>query len=229
MKKIFLAMVFGLIHCSLLAVGGLGLQLGQGIFSVDETYPETGIEGVTLTNGAFSGSGNIGGYVYVDLIPFVDVEFDFNAISNRYTISFENDAGSMDPISFLWGSVNTYTTLRRKVAGLSIPFLASAKAHAGLGINSHSTLPVASVSTVEGLLGGDLLNANPSSLDQTLLNYLEDEDNLVKSTGFHVQGALQFKLLMLDTFLMYRHTFAEDVVPGESGFGALNLRLGFGL
>ena len=34
---------------------------------------------------------------------------------------------------------------------------------------------------------------------------------------------------MLDSFLMYRHTFVEDVVPGAKGFGALSLRFGFGL
>jgi hypothetical protein len=79
-------------------------------------------------------------------------------------------------------------------------------------------------------LGGDLTN-NPvtADLETQLLDFLKDEDNFVKSNGFHVQAGLQFKLLMLDSFLMYRHTFVEDVVPGAKGFGALSLRLGFGL
>ena len=228
MKKFFSAMIFWLMPYSLFAVGGLGLQLGQGIFSVDTSSPETNVPGVTLTNGAFDGSINLGGYVYIDLIPFIDVEFDFNMISNTYDIEFQNELGSMPPISFSWGSVNTYTTVRRKVAGLSIPFLAAAKAHAGLGVNSHSTLPVADVDMVKSLLNGNL-EADPSDLDQALLGYLENDDNIVKSSGFHVQAGLQFKLLMLDSFLMYRHTFVEDVVPGAKGFGALSLRFGFGL
>ena len=230
MKKFFSALMFWLMPYSLLAVGGLGLQLGQGIFSVDASSPETNVPGVTLTNGAFDGSINLGGYVYIDLIPFIDVELDFNMIGNTYDIEFQNELGSMPPISFSWGSVNTYTTVRRKVAGLSIPFLAAAKAHAGLGVNSHTTAPVADVNTVKGFLGGDLTN-NPvtADLETQLLDFLNDEDNLVKSNGFHVQAGLQFKLLMLDSFLMYRHTFVEDVVPGAKGFGALSLRLGFGL
>ena len=230
MKKFFSALMFWLMPYSLLAVGGLGLQLGQGIFSVDASSPETNVPGVTLTNGAFDGSINLGGYVYIDLIPFIDVELDFNIIGNTYDIEFQNELGSMPPISFSWGSVNTYTTVRRKVAGLSIPFLASAKAHAGLGVNSHTTAPVADVNTVKGFLGGDLTN-NPvtADLETQLLDFLKDEDNFVKSNGFHVQAGLQFKLLMLDSFLMNRHTFVEDVVPGAKGFGALSLRLGFGL
>ena len=230
MKKFFSALMFWLMPYSLLAVGGLGLQLGQGIFSVNASSPETNVPGVTFTNGAFDGSLNVGGYVYIDLIPFIDVELDFNMIANTYDIEFQNELGSMPPISFSWGSINTYTTVRRKVAGLSIPFLAAAKAHAGLGVNSHTTAPVADVNTVKGFLGGDLTN-NPvtADLETQLLDFLKDEDNFVKSNGFHVQAGLQFKLLMLDSFLMYRHTFVEDVVPGAKGFGALSLRLGFGL
>ena len=61
-------------------------------------------------------------------------------------------------------------------------------------------------------------------------NYLIDflKDNQVKTNGFHIQSGLQFKILMLDTFLFYRHTFAKDVIPGQDHFGSLNLRMGMG-
>ena len=111
---------------------------------------------------------------------------------------------------------------------ISIPFLAAAKLHAGGGINTHLTTPIANVDMVTELLGGDLLNADPSVLDQNLEDYLTNEDNYVESTGVHVQAAFQFKLLMIDTFLVYRYTIADDVVPGSSGFGSVNVRLGMG-
>ena len=180
-------------------------------------------------NGAFDGSGVLGGYVYVDLIPLVDIEFDFNIQGNTYDIEFQNAFGEMPKINFGWVSGNTYTTVRKKIVGLSIPFLAGAQLHGGLGINTHSTMPVADVTTVERLLGGDLLNADPSSLDQALLDYLEDDDNRDDASGFHIQTGLQFKLLMIDTFLIYRHTFVDDVIPGASSFGTLNTRLGLGI
>ena len=229
MKNLISVLLISLVPTSIFAIGGFGLQLGQGSFSVDASSPDTNIPGVTLTNGAFDGSGVLGGYVYVDLIPFVDIEFDFNIQGNTYDIEFQNAFGEMPKINFGWVSGNTYTTVRKKIVGLSIPFLAGAQFHGGLGINTHSTMPVADVKTVERLLGGDLLNADPSSLDKALLNYLEDKENRDDASGFHIQTGLQFKLLMIDTFLIYRHTFADDVIPGASSFGTLNMRLGLGI
>jgi hypothetical protein len=89
------------------------------------------------------------------------------------------------------------------------------------------TTPIANVDMVTELIG-DLLNADPSALDENLEDYLTNKDNYLESTGFHAQAGLQFKLLMIDTFVIYRYTIAKDVVPGSDGFGALNIRLGFG-
>ena len=213
---------------SAFALVGFGLQLGQSMFSVDESFPNTGSDLITLTNGAFENSFNVGGYLYVDAIPFIDLEVDFNASFNGYDIDFENAFGPMPTIPFGWLSTNTYFTARKEIIGFSIPLLAATKVHAGGGINTHMTTPIANVDMVTELLGGDLLNADPSALDQNLEDYLTNEDNYLESTGIHVQAGLQFKILMLDSFLNYRFTIAKDVVPGAKGFGALNLRVGLG-
>tara|TARA_B100000586_G_scaffold112626_1_gene81106 strand:- start:221 stop:925 length:705 start_codon:yes stop_codon:yes gene_type:complete len=211
------------------AIAGFGLQGGNLMFSVDASYPETGSEYITLTNGAFDGAFNIGGYLYLDIIPFIDLEVDFNARGNSYDIDFQNASPvPMPTIPFGWASTCVYYTARKKIVGFSIPFLAATKFHAGGGINTHLTTPIANVDMVTELLGGDLLNADPSALDQNLEDYLTNEDNYVESTGVHVQAALQFKLLMIDTFVVYRYTIADDVVPGSSGFGSVNVRLGMG-
>jgi len=213
---------------SAFALVGFGLQLGQSMFSVDESFPNTGSDLITLTNGAFENSFNVGGYLYVDAIPFIDLEVDFNASFNGYDIDFQNVFGEMPTIPFGWVSTNTYFTARKEIIGFSIPLLAATKVHAGGGINTHMTTPIANKNMVTELLGGDLLNADPSALDQNLEDYLTNEDNYLESTGIHVQAGLQFKILMLDSFLNYRYTIAKDVVPGAKGFGALNLRVGLG-
>ena len=100
--------------------------------------------------------------------------------------------------------------------------------HAGGGVNTHMTTPIANIDMVTELLGGDLLNSSTSSLSDNLEEYLTDKDNYFESTGFHAQAGLQFKLLMVDTFVIYRYTIAKDVVPGSDGFGSLNVRLGLG-
>tara|TARA_Y100001968_G_C19229154_1_gene653594 strand:- start:67 stop:768 length:702 start_codon:yes stop_codon:yes gene_type:complete len=231
--KQFKAIIIGLILTilpfnSAFAIAGFGVQLGQNMFSVDASNPATGSEYITLTNGSFDGAFDAGAYFYLDVIPFIDLEIDLNVRGNSYDIDFQNAAGEMPTIQFGWVSTNTYYTARKKIVGLSIPFLAAAKLHAGGGINTHLTTPITDVDMVTELLGGDLLNASPSSLNQNLEDYLTNKDNYVESSGVHIQAALQFKLLMFDTFLMYRYTIAEDVVPGSSGFGSVNVRLGMG-
>ena len=209
------------------AIAGFGLQVGQGMFSVAESFPETGSPRIILKNGAFDGSSSYGGYLYVDAIPFIDLEVDFNVSGNTYDIDFMNVSGDMPTIPFGWASASTYVTARKKIVGFSIPFLAATKVHAGGGVNTHMTTPIANVDMVTELIG-DLLNADPSALDENLEDYLTNKDNYLESTGIHVQAGLQFKILMLDSFINYRYTIAKDVVPGSSGFGALNLRVGLG-
>ena len=212
---------------SAFALVGFGLQLGQSMFSVDESFPNTGSDLITLTNGAFENSFNFGAYLYVDAIPFIDLEVDFNASFNGYDIDFQNVFGEMPTIPFGWASASTYFTARKKIVGFSIPFLAATKVHAGGGLNTHRTTPIANLDMVKELLGGSLTN-DPSELNKNLEDYLTNEDNYLESTGIHVQAGLQFKILMLDSFLNYRYTIAKDVVPGAKGFGALNLRVGLG-
>ena len=115
----------------------------------------------------------------------------------------------MDPIKCGWLSTDVYFTLRKKVFGLSIPFLAGAKIHAGGGYNTHLTTPVADVDMVKKLLGGTddaLINGDVSGLNKNLEDFLTDKDNYIEASGFHIQVGLQFKLLILDTFLNYRYS-----------------------
>ena len=228
MRNLKIALVIIIITSTgLFAIGGFGLQVGQSSFSVAESSPESGLPDVTLTNSSFDGAFVFGGYLYIDAIPFIDIEVDANVRGNFYDINFENLAGPMDPINFGWVSADVYYTLRKKVVGLSIPFLAGAKLHAGGGFNTHVTTPLADIDMVTELLGEDLSNGDPSEVNDNLKKYLED--NTIDATGIHIQTGLQFKLLMLDTFLNFRYTIVDDVVPDAGGFGSVNFRLGFGI
>ena len=169
---------------SAFALVGFGLQLGQSMFSVDESFPNTGSEYITLTNGAFENSFNVGGYLYVDAIPFIDLEVDFNISFNGYDIDFQNAFGEMPTIPFGWASASTYFTARKEIIGFSIPLLSASKVHAGGGINTHMTTPIANKDMVTELLGGDLLNADPSALDKNLEDYLTNEEIILNQQVF---------------------------------------------
>jgi len=233
MKSLKLLVIAGiLISSNLFAFLGFGLQMGQSMFSVDESNPATGSQYITLTNGSFDGAYAFGGYFYFDALPFVDVEFGLNVRGNTYDISFSNDFGPMDPLEFAWLSTDMYLTLRKSIFSASVPILGGVKIHAGGGFNRHLTTPIASLDMITDLLGGGpdaLLTGNTDNLADNIEDFLTDADNYDEATGIHIQGGIQFKLLVLDTFLNYRYTIADDVVPDGGGFGSLNFRIGFGI
>ncbi len=230
MKNIKLLVIINLfVFTSLFAIGGLGFYGGQGMLTVASTTDENDI--ATVTTGEFSNPMQFGVYLYIDAIPFIDIEVDAQATWSEYTFDFSNTFGGPDgttvgPYDSYWGGVSTYITLRKKLIGFGIPLLGGAKIHAGGGYNMHSFGPLANLKLVEDLMGD--LSAEPEFNEKKLVEFVKD--NKVDINGFHVQAGLQFKLLMLDSFLIYRQTFGgfEDVIDAKS-FGSINLRLGFGI
>ena len=80
---------------------------------------------------------------------------------------------------------------------------------------------------VKGLLptGVDITEeVDTDVLQAELKDYLLD--NLIKSSGFHAQLGLRFKVLVLDTHLTLRYNITEDVYDGSSGFAELQLKVG---
>ena len=232
MKNIKLLVIINLfVFTSLFAIGGLGFYGGQGMLTVASTT-ETDVNNIaTITTGEFSNPMQFGVYLYIDAIPFIDIEVDAQATWSEYTFDFSNTFGGPDgttvgPYDSYWGGVSTYITLRKKLIGFGIPLLGGAKIHAGGGYNMHSFGPLANLNLVEDLMGD--LSAEPEFNEKKLVEFVKD--NKVDINGFHVQAGLQFKLLMLDSFLIYRQTFGgfEDVIDAKS-FGSINLRLGFGI
>ena len=63
---------FGLI----LGIGGFGFQGGQSLLSVNSVLNTEG--GATLKTSEFSNPFSGGGYLYIDLIPFIDLEADIS-------------------------------------------------------------------------------------------------------------------------------------------------------
>ena len=74
---------------------------------------------------------------------------------------------------------------------------------------------------------GDIERESEMIIETNDIKFTLDE-NKISSSGFHIRAGLQLKLLMLDSFLYYRHIFADNIIPGAENFGSLNLRLGLG-
>ena len=231
MKKLILSFLpIFILSSQVFAIAGFGLNLNKSMYSVAESTSLLTVENVevaTITQHEFENGVGIGGYLYIDAIPMVDLDIEGSLIISPYKFSFNNDAlTSIDKQQFGWVDASGYITLQKKLLKLSIPFLAKAKLTAGAGVNSHSSTPMVDQKMMETVMGG-AGNLESGTLDtDELIKYLKD--NKVSSTGFHIQAGLQFKLLMLDSFLFYRQVIADDVIPGAKGFGSLNLRLGMG-
>jgi len=230
MKKIIQTFLpIFILSSQVFAIAGFGLQVGQNMFSVKESSPTINVPYVILKNGAFENPISVGGYLYLDIIPVVDLEVDFNFQGSKYDINFENDLGKMPTLPFAWASADIFYTVRKEIIGIGIPFLAKAKLFAGGGYNTHLSTPIANEKMLTSLCDDDLANCDVTSLDKTLETYMTNKDNYLSSSGFHLQGGLQFKILMLDSFLFYRQVFADKVIPDGKGYGSINLRLGMGL
>ena len=215
------------------AIGGFGAQGTYSLFSVGDSSSAMMVDvmGTMVQVGEFStqgfeNSGGFGGYVYFDAIPFgLALEAEGFASVSPYTFSFKNEVMNLDSAQAGLLSGSYYVTLRKKLFGLGIPFLAKAKLFVGLGANKHVRTPMVSQEMFEAVVsGGDLENGEFET--EALIDYLDE--NRINSDGYHAQAGFQFKILMLDTFLFARYTMADDIIPGSGGFTSYHARIGFG-
>ena len=228
--------LFTLILIGLLAVPmssgfgfiGFGLQVLSEMGSIDggEYSQGSGLTEVTMTRDGFDGAFGFGGYLYLDVIPFIDLDLDFQVAGQEYDFRFANAVGTMDDTPFGWARGSVYLTARKNLLKFGVPILGGIKLQAGGGLNFHASTPLASIDMIEELLGGDLVNGSTSGLQANLEDYLVE--NKIDATGLHFQAGVQIKLLVLDTFLFYRYTMAKDVYADQNGFGSFNIRFGMG-
>ena len=224
---------------SLFGIAGFGLNVISdgtklGAYTSTETDATTGVtatvESFEMEKLPFGG----GGYIFVDFAGWA-LEAEANIAGGEFSFNFGNDLTDAsgnnltEPLNypFAWGRLSTAVTVKKNITDFSIPVLAEVALSAGLGINNHTSTPRPSMEMVKGLLptGVDITEeVNTDVLEAELKDYLED--NLIKSSGFHAQLGLRFKLLVIDTHLTLRYNLTEDVYDGSSGFAELQLKLG---
>ena len=233
--KFFLVITFlAILPSGIFAIAGVGVSGNQSLFSVSSSQSPLLVDnplGDPLEVGSFTHHGfdngfGFGGYLYLDVIPVIDLDVEFNFVGNTYEFSFENPITTIDKEQFGFVSGNTYITIQKSLFDLGIPFLARANLYAGLGGNRHFSTPMINQEMLEAVVAGNDLQTGELD-EEALKDYLVD--NVTDATGFHVQAGLQMSVLTFDVFAYYRHTIAKDVMPGNSSFGSFNVRFGFGI
>ena len=229
LKIIILAIIITLPK-SAFGIAGFGLKgIQDGTKLGASSYTEgTGLSAVTIESYEMENlPAGVGGYLFIDLAGWA-LELEASLVGSKYKFSFLNQINQMENVKFGWARASRAITVKKNIADFSIPFLAKTAFSAGIGINSHSSTPRASVSMVKELLDTDDLTAgfDESSLEDNLIKYLEE--NTIDNSGIHFQLGLRFKILVVDLHLDYRYNISKNVYDGENGFGEIQFKGGLG-
>jgi len=244
MKKLIVSAFICLLPVSVFAIAGFGLNVAydQVIVNAGSDSKVSSPTEVRILRNGFENGAGAGGFLYLDVIPYIDLEVDFQFVGNTYQFDFQNylDSnvdGAFDDnemvvntglTDFAWARGSVYVTVRKNLLDLSIPVLGGVDLHAGAGMNQHVAAPFMSLSLMEGLLGEDLFEEfDEEAMANKILDHMTDNSETV--LGFHVQAGLQFKVLFLTAILNVRYTIVEDLYPDISAFPSANLNIGLGM
>ena len=104
MKKYLIITLLAVLPSSIFAIAGLGLSVNQSLFSVGSSSSPLLVEVPGLdpmevgrfTHHGFENGAGIGGYLYLDIIPVIDLDVEFNVVGNLYNFSFLNPVSNLD-------------------------------------------------------------------------------------------------------------------------------------
>tara|TARA_B000000557_G_scaffold251158_1_gene238159 strand:+ start:1393 stop:2112 length:720 start_codon:yes stop_codon:yes gene_type:complete len=239
MKKIFLSIIIANLSTSLFAIGGFGLSGNQSLFKVSAGNEDIIVEklGESVKVGEFAYDGfengyGLGGYLYIDALPYVDLDIEYNFRAQIYEFVFQNDAMELagidpDTANFPWLSGSVFYTLQYPIKDIEIPLFGEARLYGGLGYNRNSSIPLVNQEMLESVIEGGVESEeyDPSELTKYL------RENQITSNGLHLDAGVFFRLLTFSGAVYYRQVlFASDVIPPDkSSYGSLNFRLGLGI
>jgi len=230
MKKILIGIMIAVLPTSIFAIGGFGLSVNSSTFSVDAGSSDLMVENIkvgSFSYDSFENGGGIGGYLYLDIIPVIDLDIEYNVTGNEYNFTFENAVTTSETQKFVFAAGSMFITIQKPVFDLGIPFLAKAKLYGGLGMNTNVSTPMVNQEMLESVFGGASNLENGEYDYNAVTEYLTD--NAVETSGFHIDAGVFFKVLTFSGSVYYRQVFAEDAIPGNKGFGSMNFRLGLGI
>jgi hypothetical protein len=198
--------------------GGVSPIIISGPSEIEESIGD-------FTNDGFKGATSLGGYLYVDALPFVDIDFEVGLEIAPYKFSIKNQlAESQEDLPFVWASGYYYLTVQKKIIQVKVPLLAKAKLFGGLGVHNHTSTPMINQKMLESVMDGDIQNG---TLDESkMIDYLDE--NKISNGGLHLQLGAQLKLFTFDTMLIYRYVFTDGITPDTNNFSNISLRFGLG-
>ena len=107
------------------AFAGVGFYGDVDMFSATPAESTDDVTGITVTPGNLNNAIGAGGFVYIDFLPIIDLEFSLEGAGNIYDATMASDLlGTTELPKIPWTRLSGYVTVRKQLAGASIPFLA---------------------------------------------------------------------------------------------------------
>ena len=166
------------------ALFGVGLKYVGDSFSVGE-WIEDASSAYTLGGSGFDGAGLGGLFVYIDAIPFIDLEASFEMSVAPYDLKFENSVATLPATKFAWTRLSTYYTARKEIFGLGLPILGGGAILVGGGINSHQTSKLADLDMMSGISGDLATGGEGMKLESQVEDFVKNKDNWIEGSGVH--------------------------------------------
>ena len=185
------------------AIIGFGINAGQDSYAISgETYSNLfSVSGINLVREDMAKPIGIGAYVYLDIIPVVDLELGFDLYGNKYNYTFNNPVtGDQIDEELAWVRTTTWVSVQKPL--FKLPMI---KLYAGGGLNFNASAPIVTKSFMEEFLGNASATLDPEDLI----------DEIATNTGFHAEVGLRIKpiLVPFSIHARYRQTFVEGIVP----------------
>ena len=115
MKKFLIGIMIAVLPTSIFAIGGFGLSVNSSTFSVDGGSSPLMVEGIevgSFSYDSFENGGGIGGYLYLDIIPVVDLDIEYNFTGQVYNFTFENTVTTAEPQEFAFLAGSMFITIQ---------------------------------------------------------------------------------------------------------------------
>jgi hypothetical protein len=223
------------------AIFGIGAQWAPAPgLEVESSSGAIGTTGVTLDQGAVDGLNGLGLKLWIDFLPFVDVELTSNVQYGYYDLSFTEGAQTVD-VEFDLGVpfVDEKPAYARILSDVSVlyPFLklppgiSIVKLYAGAGFTHVLSTAVANQSFVNKAVA-KATAADPGAADSPadVADIVADEivdEGLNSGVGFHIMAGAKAKppIIPLSVFANVKYHFLNDM-PGGVDETSMTLELG---
>ena len=179
-------------------LGGVGLNFAQDSFTLDgETISDSPVGSIIRTE--MSEPVGVGGFAYLTLIPFIDLEAGVNLTGATYEYSYTDlESLTDETVELGLAKLTWHVSAQRPL--LKLPMI---RMYAGAGVNGSTYTKIVSENLVSGL-DDDCFN------DEDCMK----EELAGDATGMHLEAGARFKppILPFSLNINARYNFVKDIL-----------------